>query len=349
MKKKTTVLMSMLLIAILALSGCGGSDAPKGEESSKPVELKLAHFFPSSHPIETELVQPWAIAINEATEGRVIVTSYPGQTLLDAKSIYDGVVDGIAEMGLSCFAYTRGAFPVLEAFELPGITYPNSTVASKVAWEGIKELNPEEVQDTKLMMIIATGPGDLYTKVPVRNIDDLKGLELRATGLSAKTLEALGATPVAMPQSEAYEALSKGVVQGNLGPIEVLKGWNQAEVTEHITQTPFLYNTLFFITINNDVWSSISAEDQEAILAVNEKFRDEVANGLWDMQNEEALAWAQEDQGMEVIKLSDEEVALWKAEVKPIQEEFVEKMNENGFDGQKILDTVVRLSEEMAQ
>ena len=55
-----------------------------------------------------------------------------------------------------------------------------------VAWEGIKELNPEEVQDTKLLMVIAPGPGDLFTTTPVRNLEDLQGLEIRATGLSAK-------------------------------------------------------------------------------------------------------------------------------------------------------------------
>ena len=42
------------------------------------------------------------------------------------------------------------------------------------------------------MMALATGPGDLFTTVPVRNLEDLKGLEIRATGLSAKTLQSLG-------------------------------------------------------------------------------------------------------------------------------------------------------------
>lgn len=343
---KIRVISVCLIMAMLLLSGCSGMGTADEEGNVEVVELKLAHFFPNSHPVETDLVQPWAEAIKTATEGRVIVTSYPGQTLLQAPAIYEGVVDGISEMGLSCFAYTRGSFPVLEAFELPGITYSNSKVATKVAWEGIKALDPKEVQDTKLMMIIATGPGDLYTKVPVKNLSDLQGLELRATGLSAKTLETLGATPVAMPQSEAYEALSKGVVKGNLGPVEVLKGWKQAEVTKHVTLTPFLYNTLFFITMNSETWDGIDSKDQEAILAVNEKFFEEVAMNLWDNQNEAALKWATEDKKIEVINLSDDEIDIWKNKVKPVQDEFVNKMNEKGFNGQEILDTVIQLADQ---
>lgn len=333
------ILVALLVLSLAVISGCGQT------ASTQTVELKLAHFFPAVHPAETELIQPWAKAIEEATEGRVKITSYPGNTLLQADAVYDGVIKGSADIGLSCFSYNRGSFPVSEVFELPGITYANSKVASKVAWEGIKQLNPQEVQDTKLMMVFTTGPGDLYTKVPVNNLNDLKGLEIRATGLSAKTLQALGAAPVAMPQSDAYDSLLKGVVKGNLGPIEVLKGWKQAEVTQYITKTPFLYNTLFYITMNLDKWNSLSPKDQKAIEAVNQKFFEEVAMGLWDKQNEAALKYAVEEKGMKVINLTKEEQDKWINLVKPVQDSFVDQMNQKGQKGQEILDTVKNLAD----
>ena len=336
-------LLTSMLIALIALTGCTSS--PPKETKQTVVELKLAHFFPSTHPAETELIQPWAKDIEKATNGQVKITSYPGNTLLPADAVYDGVVNGIADMGLSCFSYTRGRFPLLEAFELPGITYNNSKVASKVAWEGIKQLNPKEVQDTKLMMVLTTGPGDLFTKVPVRNLNDMKGLGIRATGLSAKTLKVLGANPVAMPQSDAYEALSKGVVKGNLSPVEVLQGWKHAEVTEYLTRTPFLYNTLFFVTMNLEKWNSLSPDVQKAIEQVNEKYFEEVAMGLWDKQNESALKWAVEQKGMKVITLPKDEADRWIELVKPVQDEYVAGVNAKGLNGQQALDTVKQLSD----
>lgn len=340
--------LTLLLIAALALAltGCANNAPGPASEAPETIELRLAHFFPGTHPAETDLVQPWIKALEEATEGRLLVTSYPNQTLLPADAIYDGVVTGVADIGLSCFSYTRGRFPVLEAFELPGVKYANSKVAGRVAWEGIKQLNPQEIQDTKLLMVLTTGPGDLYTKVPVRNLEDLQGLEVRATGLSAKTLEALGAVPVAMPQSEAYEALSKGVVEGNLGPVEVLQGWRQAEVTDYLTRTPFLYNTLFFITMNLDQWNSLPADMQQAIEEVSETYFENVALGLWDQQNQAALAWAVDETGMETFTLPEEEVARWIKLVEPIQEDYVAKMNQEGLPGQEILDTVQNLAEQ---
>jgi len=340
LKQAGTIVAATLILGLLisCMAGCGVGGGGK-------LELKLAHFWPSTHPVETELVLPWIAAVDKATDGRVKVTSYPGETLALSAEIYEGVKEGVADMGLSCFSYTRGQFPVLEVFELPGIIYNSSAAATKIAWEGIRELNPKEVQDTTLMMVFTTGPGNLFTKNPIRNLNDLKGAEIRATGLSATTLKALGATPVAMPQAEAYESLSKGVVKGNLGPTEILKGWNQAEVTNYITLTPFLYNTLFFFTMNTNQWNKIGEKDRKAILEINQKFFDEVACGLWDKQNEAAYKYAVNEKGMEVIELTAEEAATWTDLVKPVQDEFVAKMDGAGFNGREILETVLKLSE----
>lgn len=339
----------LLVLALTVAAGCSKQEASTTspqKDKQQQVELKLAHFWPSTHPAETELVQPWAKAIKQATNGEVKITSYPGQTLLPADAIYNGVKTGSADIGISCFSYTRGQFPVSEVFELPGITYNNSKVASRVAWEGIQEFNPKEVQDTKLLMVLTTGPGDLYTKKPIRKLEDLKGMEIRATGLSAKTLECLGATPIAMPQSDAYDALSKGMVKGNLGPIEVLQGWKQAEVTRYITRSPFLYNTLFFVTMNQEKWDSLSPENQKVIEEVTAKFFDNVAAGLWDKQNQDALNGAIKENKMEIITLPPAETERWIELVEPIQADYVARMNKLGVDGQKTLDRVKKLADE---
>lgn len=333
------ILLAGIIVAVVAFS-------PK---STSTIKLNLAHFFPATHPVEKVLIPKWIEAVHEATGGQVQVTSYPGETLAKAADIYNGVVSGIADIGISCFSYTRGRFPVLEVFELPGIVYENSKVSGKVAWEGIKKLNPKEVQDTHLLMVFSTGPGHLLTRIPIRNLEDLQGVEIRATGLSAKTLKTLGAVPVAMAQPETYEALSRGIVKGNLAPSEVLQGWRHAEVTSYATITPFLYNTLFFMTFNLDKWNSLSPDLQKAISEANERVFEEVALGLWDDQNDTALNWAITEKGMQKINLSPAETQRWINQVAPIQNEYVAKMDGMGLNGQEILDTVKKLADKYNQ
>lgn len=352
MLKNTRVyIVAVLLVVFLASCVSASIAAQKGGASSgivtngEVIHLRLAHFFPATHPIETEVVSYWIKAVEQATGGRVRVTSYPGETLLRASDVYEGVINGIADIGLSCFSYNRGRFPVLEAFELPGITYKSSWVASKVAWEGVKILAPKEVGDTKLMMVFATGPGDLFTKVPVKTLKDLNGLEIRATGLSVKTLKSLGAVPIAMAQSETYQALAKGIVKGNLSPAEVLKGWKQGEVTKYLTKTPFLYNTLFYLTMNKGKWNSLPDDIKEAIMEVNERCFNDVAASLWDRQNEKAIRWAVDEMGIEIIELTDEEKDKWLDKVRSVQEEYISAVNDMGIDGQKVLNTVKQLAD----
>ncbi len=346
-KDRYLFLVLLLVISLALVAGCDTEPAEEGTngEAGEVYEMSLAHFFPATHPAEKDLVQGWIDEIKEATNGRVNITSYPGETLVNADEIYGAVVDGRADIGLSCFAYTRGQFPVLEAFELPGIIYESSYAASMTAWEGIKQLNPDEVQDTKLMFVLATGPGDLFTNSPVNNLEDLQGMRIRATGLSADSLSLLGAVPDAMSQAEAYEALERGLVQGNLSPVEVLQAWSHAEVTDYVTYTPFLYNTLFFVTMNQNKWNNLPADLQEIILDINEKFHEEVAAGLWDEQNAGAMETVV-DEMEEFITLSDEEAARWIEAVEPMQDDFIAKMDEQGFEGEKILNAVKDLAEQ---
>lgn len=170
-------------------------------------------------------------------------------------------------------------------------------------------------------------------------------MKIRAAGLSADTLALLGVAPEAMPQPEAYEALARGIVDGNLAPAEVLQGWRHAEVTTYLTRTPFLYNAVFFVTMNQQRWDDLPADLQEVFLAVNEQFFEDVAAGLWDTQNECAVEWAVGETGQEIITLSEEEKAIWIERVSPIQEDFVSRMDQLGFDGNSILETVRRLAD----
>ena len=98
--------------------------------------------------------------------------------------------------------------------------------------------------------------------------------------------------------------------------------------------------------MNSEKWDALPEDLQAIFTRVSEQFHEQVAAGLWDAQNERALEWAIEETGQEVITLSEEEMEIWINIVLPIQAEFVEKMNEQGFSGEEILETVRRLSEE---
>lgn len=348
-----TLCLILALVAI-PLAACAPKEPMPTPEPTptptpvKPIELSFSTLFPPTHYVVEEQHASWIQEVEEATGGRVKITLYPGNTLLGPAECYAGVVSGTADIGNSVFDYTRGRFPLMRAFELPGIYFGSSTVTGLIAWEGYKKFKPAELSDVKVMYIYSCGPGHLYTKKLVRSLEDLKGMTVRASGPMAEIIEALGATPIAMSQPEVYEALSKGVVDANISPPEVLLGFKQAEVTNYITIVPPIYNSIHFVVMNLDTWNSLPEEVQKAFDKVNDEFPLK-AGRVWDAHQKEAMDYGVQEEGMQIIRLSPEEAARWLERVKPIQEAWVAEMESKGLPSREVLDFVIEKAAEYSE
>jgi len=271
--------------------------------------------------------------IEKRTNGRVKISYFPGGTLTKPAVCYDGVVKGISDIGMSCFAYTRGKFPVMEAVDLP-FGYKSGKAATRVAWEYYKRMNPKELRDVKVLVIHAHGPGILAAKKDVNSLDDIKGMKIRTTGLAAKMAKYLGAAPVAMPQNQAYEALQKGVVEGTFCPIEVLKGWKQGEVIDYVIETKALgYTTAMFVVMNKKKYQSLPPDIQKVFDEVGEEWVD-VHGDVWDSADRAGLKFVIE-LGKKIHGLSPAQEKLWLQSISPIIIEYQAKMEERGLPGKK--------------
>ncbi|MBU0699014.1 MAG: TRAP transporter substrate-binding protein [Proteobacteria bacterium] len=329
--KKNIFLVFLIVIAGVAFTSTGAFSA-----EAAPIKLTYSIFFPPTHG-QTQAAMEWAKEIEKRTGGRVQITVFPGGTLTKAPQCYSGVVEGISDLGFSLFAYTRGRFPVMAAVDLP-MGYSNGIVASRVADEFALTYNPKELQDVKVLYLHAHGPGLLHTKKPVRKLEDLKGMKIRATGLSAKVVEALGAVPVAMDQGGTYEALQKGVVEGTFGPMEVLKGWKQAEVIKYTTECYGVgYTTTFFVVMNLDKWNALPDDVKKVFEEVSEKYVD-VHGKIWDSTDIEGRKYTQ-SLGNEIISISDEENAKWRKAVEPVIDDYIK----NTPDGKMYVDKIKEL------
>lgn len=313
---------------------------------AKTINLTYSIFFPATHG-QCKAGIDWAREVEKRTNGRVKITVFPGGTLTKANQCYDGVVKGISDIGMSCFAYTRGRFPVMEAIDLPH-GYPNGQVATHVANEFYTVMKPEELNDVKVLYIHAHGPGLLHTKTPVNNLQELKGMKIRSTGLSAKVTEALGGVPVAMPQGATYEALQKGVVEGTFTPIETLKGWKQAEVIKYTTnRTGVGYTTAMFVVMNLNKWNSLPKDIQKIIEDTSSEWVD-VHGTVWDKGDIEGREYTL-SLGNKIIQLSGDENQRWKAAVQPIITGYIQAADEKKLPGDKAVDEVKKLIEKYSQ
>ena len=104
---------------------------------------------------------------------------------------------------------------------------------------------PMQVYDNTVKGVVDVGTNLLAYSA------DLKGLRIKANAENADIVKNLGASPVTMPVTETYDALSRGVVDGCLFPLEALQGFKIGEVVKTVLEDyPMSYMTSMYAIIN---------------------------------------------------------------------------------------------------
>ncbi len=315
-----------------------------GVGEAKVIKLRYANF-PPAPTFPCIQMERWAREVEKRTGGKVKVETYPGGTLLGAKNMFDGVIAGTADIGCFCPSYHPGRFPLLEAVDQP-IGYPNTKVASLTLFDLYQKWRPKSLEKVKVVTMFTCAPTHLMMKVPLRRLEDFKGVEIRAAGTLAKSLSLLGATPVAMPMSEVPEALQKGVVKGLLSSLEVMKDFKFAEYCRYVTYLGFQVVS-FAVVMNKDTWNSLPKDVQKVIDDLSRE------QALWtgrymDDHVKEAIEWSKKTYNVEFIKLPSEDMAKAKKLVKPMIDAYIKRAKAAGVPADEVMKDVYSLRDKLA-
>jgi len=298
-----------------------------------PVKLSYANF-PPAPTFPCVQMERWKKEVEKRTHGKVSVNTYPGGTLLGAKNMMDGVVAGQADIGCLCMAYQPGRFIVTNATSLP-VGLPDAKVGSLVLWDLYKKYKPEAFAKVKVLTMFTTAPTNIMSKVPVRNLSDLKGLDLRASGGAAQILGAWGANPVGMPMPATVEALQKGVVKGLFSSLETMKDFKFAELCRYVTMTDTVIYP-FAVVMNMDSWKALPADVQKVLDDLGTEQAEWTGNYMDDHVNE-SIEWSKKNYNVEFIQLSKAEKAKWNKKLQFITDNWVKNAKEKGFPAEAIV------------
>jgi TRAP-type C4-dicarboxylate transport system substrate-binding protein len=248
--------------------------------------------------------------------------------------MYKGIESGIVDIGFSHVYYTPGRFPVSEGIGLP-LGIPSGWVGAHMAYDFMQKVQPKEWDKVKLLMIYANAPSILISTKPVKNLEDLKGLTIRAPGVPGEIVKALGGSPAPTPMMEVYDAIAKGVNDGVWCPYETLKTWRFAEVNKYVTScwqvgSPFP----FYIAMNKRKYNSLPPDLKELVDRLSGEYQERYAL----MFNEIELMGKSfgKTKGIEFIELTDEEAGRWKDAVEPVVAHYVKQVAKEGYSGEEV-------------
>ena len=318
-----------LLVALIICIAIPSWAAPE-----KVLKLRYASYFPPTHPM-SKLEEEWGKEVEKRTDGRIKITFFPGNTLTPPMQTYESVVKGIADIGHAMQAWSPGRFPLTEVVTLPmGIT--SGYQATKMSNEYYKKFRPKEFDDTKVMYFHAIGPGLLHLKKSASSLDDIKGLRIRVNTDQHGIAKAVGVTPVDLPITETYDALSKGLVDGIPLPMDVLKGWRFGELVKTTLEISALgYTAPHYVVMNKEKWNSISAADQQTIEKINDEWVEKHGK-LWNELDKEAREFGIQ-KGVKMVKVSSADEARVAQGMKPLLAEYVQAKKAKGLPADEAL------------
>lgn len=302
--------------------------------AAEVIKLKFANYFPLTHK-HSVIMDEFTKRLNKDLAGKVEITYYGGGTLLTAPRMAAGLTSGIADIGLSHVGYTRGRFPVMEIFGLP-IGCPSPWIGFQAANDFFDKFKPQEWNDYHPLMFTTSTTTIVQTvSKPVKTLADMKGLKIRGTGRVADIVKALGAVPLPVGMVDMYESLRRGVIHGNMGNMEQLKGWKTGEVIKYVTTSWKIGSTdTFYVVMSKQKWDSLPNDVQKIITSVTEEYKEKWAL-LWNEIDLEGVKFF-ESQGGQIIPLDDAEAARWVKATEPVVDDFKRDLVSRGYAADEV-------------
>jgi TRAP-type mannitol/chloroaromatic compound transport system substrate-binding protein len=314
-----------------------------GALSTSAIAADYTFKFQSSDPAgdkNFQVQKEWTERVEAMTGGRVHIDLLPVGSVFKHTETLDGIKLGILDGQITSVSYFSGKDP---AFGLIGNTVGAWSDATQllqyINYGGGYQLMNELYSPYGVKFIggSTTGVEALVSKVPLKGVDDLKGLKLRAPeGLVQKVFAAAGAAPVNLPGSEVFTGLSKGVIDA---ADYTVFSTNQKAGMNDIAPNPVYpgFHSLPLIDVSMSLkkWNTLPEDIQEILTVSVRDFAKDITTQL-AMADRKAVQEAMANPDITIHDWSTEERKKFRAIARTQWEEFAK----GSKNAQKVYDSI---------
>lgn len=311
-------------IAALALAGVAGGAA-------QATDLKMAFFASPKHHVWDKFMEPWGKEL-ESKKVDLKILGFPGSQIGGKPpGAFKRVVNGIADIEFGLQGYTSTVFPKTMVAEIP-MQFENAEQATRGLWRILDKYLADEYPRVKVLGLWTTDTPVLMTNKAVKTPEDLAGVKLRTPSRDqAEIIKGLGAIPVAMAMPATYTAIEKGVVDGSLVGISVVKSFKLAEVVKnYVTGLPMGFSPQM-VVMNEKTYNGLTAVQRKAIDESTGLEWSLRAAKLYEEARKEGIALVKERKDTNLTEISAADRKKWEAKFKDIHDSWVGRFEKAGF------------------
>jgi tripartite ATP-independent transporter DctP family solute receptor len=306
-----------LLIAALPLAFCFSNAA------WADVKIKFAEVHPKGYP-PVVAEENMGKKLEEQSKGDISFKMFAGGVLGSEKEVVEQVQSGAVQMTRVSLGIVGPVVPDVNVFNLPFIFRDHAHMRKIIDGEIGQEIL-DKISNSNFNMVALAwmdgGTRNLYTKKPVRQISDLKGMKIRVQGnpLFIDTINAMGGNGIAMATGEIFSALQTGVIDGAENNPPTMLEHNHYQNAKFYTLTEHLILPEP-VVMAKTTWEKLSPEQQALVkkLAVEAQAEERV---LWDKKSADSEAKLKAG-GVEFIPLTAEQKKAFYDATAPVRAKY---------------------------
>ena len=331
MKQLKKLLLPALAVLLLCSLLCGCRGSLTGEPAPEPkLILRYADNQPEGYPT-TVAAEYFAALVEERTGGDILIRVYPNGELGGENSVVEQVQFGGIDMCRACMGTMANVDSRLDVLQLPFL-YRSSEHMFRVLDHEIGDMFLESIRDEGMLGLswYDAGARSFYSTVPIRTLEDLKGLRIRIQDSDAidRMVSLLGAVPIRLDYGDVYSAMVTGKIDAadNNWPSYISAGHYEAAgyflADEHSRQPEMQ-------VIGLKALEKVEAVDPGYVEVLKECARESAVyeRTLWKEREEEAKKLALE-RGCTVTVPPPAELKKFREAIKPMYEMQSEETKE---------------------
>jgi TRAP-type C4-dicarboxylate transport system substrate-binding protein len=336
----------MKQLSLLTITAGFGALAMASADAAEKVTWNWAIYGPPR--AVTVCMEHLAKEAKEKSGGNFVINLKYNEQLSDAKDVLDGLKVDAFHGAMTAYSYAPAKTPIQGVLDMPFLPIGDLVQQEKVqdAFQAWKPAADELARWNAMhfMTILLPQYEFMGSGKPPRNLEDWKGMRVRALGGLGDAMKLLGAVPTSVSAPEVYTALERGTFQAASFPFAYsFTAYKLHEVSKWHTlgmQLGIIHNSL---NISQTAWKALPAEYK--------KILEEARPGAYKLQRE---AYDEADKKslpmfekrkLEVIKVSQEmRDKLIATAGRPVWDNWVAETQKQGLPGKEALDLVLSLA-----
>lgn len=321
--RKYYIITCILIICFFA--GCQSSpinDKSKNNTGTTPEYIfKLAEIHNADYP--TSIAdEKFASLVSERTNGRIQIDVYTNGTLGTESEVIEQLQYGNIEFARVSIAPMAEFSNTLNALMMPFL-YENPEHMWNVLNSSLGDTMLDSISAAGMIGLAwyDSGSRSFYVKNEINSLKDLEGKKIRVqtSSLMFAMCESLNIIPVTMAESEIYNGVNSGIIDGAENNLTTYESFSQYEVCN------------YFIVDEHTRIPEILAGSQVALSALSKEDMDIIKECAKETQEyeKELLKITEtnvrnrlDEKGVVFIELSPEEKELYRKSCESLYEDF---------------------------